>query len=227
MNDVAGDREARIRALFPLVKKIARRVHRIVPGSDIDDLVGEGSLGLLRAVDTYDETRGPTLEQYASRVVAGAMLNGVRKLDPVSERVRRELREADRERFTLASERGEMPTQLEMEIRRPGLRRATVHSHRYAPLSLDGPLPANERLSADSAADPAAIAVVRGELAEVHDAISRLSPRQQRLVHLHYFRERSLHHIGKAFQISPQRASQLHLAALKSLRKALHGAVAR
>lgn len=222
MSDVADEREARIRALFPLVRKIARRVQRIVPGSDIDDLVGEGSLGLLRAVDTYDGSRGPTLEQYASRVVAGAMLNGVRKLDPVSERVRREIREADRERFTLANERGEMPTQLEMEARRPALRRAALHSHRHTPLSLDGPLPANEHIAPDSGSDPAVITIHRGEVAQVHDAIARLSPRQQRLVHLHYFGDRSLHHIGKTFQISPQRASQLHLAALKSLRKALH-----
>ena len=220
-----GDREAQIRALFPLVKKIARRVQRIVPGSDVDDLVGEGCLGLIRAVDTFDATRGPTIEQYVSRVVAGAMLNGVRRLDPVSERVRRELREADRERFALASERGEMPTQREMEERRPALRRAMLHSHRHAPLSLDGPLPANERVAIDTSTDPALIAALRGEVQCVREAVTRLSPRQQRLVELHYFNERSLHQIGKAFEISPQRASQLHLAALKALRKALHGSL--
>lgn len=223
----AGDRETQIGALFPLVRKIARRVQRLVPGSDIDDLAGEGGLGLIRAVDTFDPARGPTLEQYASRIVAGAMLNGIRRLDPVSERVRRELREADRERFTLASERGEMPTQREMEERRPGLRRATLHSHRYAPLSLDGPLPANERVSIDTSTDPALIAAVRSEMQGVREAVTRLSPRQQRLVEMHYFGERSLHQIGETFEISPQRASQLHLAALKALRKALHGSLAR
>ena len=222
-----AEREARIRALFPLVRKIARRVQRLVPGSDIDDLAGEGALGLIRAVDTFDPGRGPTLEQYASRVVAGAMLNGIRRLDPVSERVRRELREADRERFALANERGSLPTQREMEERRPALARAMLHSHRYAPLSLDGPLPANERVAIDATGDPAIIATRRSEMQSIREAVARLSVRHQRLVEMHYFGERSLHQIGKAFEISPQRASQLHLAALKALRKALHGSLAR
>jgi RNA polymerase sigma factor for flagellar operon FliA len=217
-------RESHIRDLFPLVKKIARRVHRLIPGSDPDDLVGEGSLGLIRAVDSYDASRGPSLEQYAARIIAGAMLNGLRKLDPVSERVRREVREAERERYLLVTELGAMPTQREMEQRRPALRRASTHAFRYTPLSLDGPLPAGERLSGDWGADPGAIAAQRGERECVRTALLALPVRQQRVLALHYFRGRSLHQIGKELAISPQRASQLHLAAIKNLRKALHGA---
>ncbi len=218
------DREARIRDLFPLVKKIARRVHRLVPGADLDDLIGEGSLGVIRAVDSFDASRGASLEHYAARIVSGAMLNGLRKLDPVSERVRREVREADRERYALASATGAMPTQQQMEQRRPALRRATTHAYRYTPLSLDGPLPAGERLSGDWNADPGAIAAARSECEAVRAALHRLSPRQQHVLALHYFRGKSLHQIGRALAISPQRVSQLHLAAIKNLRKVLHGA---
>jgi RNA polymerase sigma factor FliA len=218
------DREAQIRELFPLVRRIARRVHRLIPGSDVDDLVGEGSLGLIRAVDSFDRTRGPSLEQYAGRIIAGAMLNGLRKLDPVSERVRREVREAERERYALATHSGAMPTQQEMEERRPALRRAATHAYRYTPLSLDGPLPTGEQLSGDWSADPGAIAAQRSERESVRAALHRLSPRQQHVIALHYFRGKSLHQIGEALAISPQRASQLHLAAIKHLRKVMHGA---
>jgi len=128
------DREALIRELFPMVKKIARRISRMVPGSDLDDLVGEGCVGLIRAVDSFDPQRGPTLEHYARRICAGAMLNGIRRLDPVSERVRREIREAERERFALATQTGVMPSQREMEQRRPALRRARATTSRYRPL---------------------------------------------------------------------------------------------
>lgn len=227
MNEAPGGREETIRSLFPLVRKIARRIHRLVPGSDLDDLVGEGSVGLIRAVDSYDPSRGPTLEGYASRIVAGAMLNGIRKLDPVSERVRREIREAERERYALASLRGTLPTQHEMEQRRPALRRATVHVHRHAPLSLDGPLPPSEFVTPDEAADPARIASERYELERLRRAVESLSQRQRRLLALHYFGERSLHQIGRDFAISPQRASQLHLAALRQLRKHFELAGAR
>ncbi|HKU68504.1 MAG TPA: sigma-70 family RNA polymerase sigma factor [Candidatus Baltobacteraceae bacterium] len=218
------DREAQIRDLFPLVKKIARRVHRLIPGSDVDDLVGEGSLGLIRAVDSFDASRGTSLAHYAARLISGAMLNGLRKIDPVSERVRREVREADRERYALATQLGEMPTQQQMEERRPALRRAVMHAHRYTPLSLDEKLPMGERVSVDWEADPGAIAAASDERACVRAALHRLSPRQRHVVALHYFRGKSLHQIGEALAISPQRASQLHQAAMKNLRKVLHGA---
>jgi RNA polymerase sigma factor for flagellar operon FliA len=217
-------REQQIRDLFPLVKKIARRIHRLIPAAELDDLVGEGSVGLIRAVDSFDPSRGPSLELYALRVISGAMLNGLRKLDPVSERVRREVREAERDRFLLATQLGAMPTQQQMEQLRPALRRATAHAYRYAPLSLDGPLPYGERLSGDWEADPAAIAASRSESESVRAALHRLSPRQRHVLALHYFRGKSLHQIGKALAISPQRASQLHLAAIRNLKKALYGA---
>ena len=83
MNE-AADREERIRRMFPLVKRIARRVKRMVPGFDVEDLIGDGSVGLIRAVHSFDATRGPTAMQYAQRLIAGAMLNGIRRMDPVS-----------------------------------------------------------------------------------------------------------------------------------------------
>lgn len=196
----------------------------MIPGSDLDDLVGEGCIGLIRAVDTYDVSRGPALQKYAARLIAGSMLNGIRKLDPVSERVRKELRDAERERYALATSSGAVPTQHEMEQRRPGLRRAAMHAYRYTPLSLDGPLPAGEQLSCDWAGDPALIASVQTEREGVHEALRRLPPRQRHVLHLHYFSGHSLHQIGRLLSISPQRASQLHLAALKNLRAAIHAA---
>lgn len=220
-------RDETIESLFPLLRKIARRVHRLVPGASFDDLIGEGCVGLIRAVDSYDPQRGTTLEGYATKVVAGAMLNGLRRSDPVSERVRREIREADRERYALASERGQLPSRQEMEERRPALRRAMIHAYRYAPLSLDSALPDDESLAPNWNDDPARLAVERNDRLRVHAAMNTLSLRQRRVLHLHYYAGRSLHDIGTLLKVSPQRASQLHLAALHNLRKALHVAPAR
>lgn len=196
----------------------------MVPGSELDDLIGDGCVGLIRAVDSFDPDRGPTLQAYAARIIAGSILNGLRRTDPVSERVRRELREADRERYDLAAELGRLPTQREMERRRPALRRATLHAYRYAPLSLDAPLPVEESLSGDWSCDPALVAGVRLDGAHVRNALETLSDRQRSVVTLYYFGGKSLHDIGRALAISPQRASQLHSAALRNLRKAMHAA---
>lgn len=213
------DREEQIRNLMPLVRRIARRIARVVGGADFDDLVGDGSVGLIRAVDSFDPSYSVTLEQYARRVIAGAMLNGVRRLDPVSERVRRTLREGERERFALANERGVLPAILEMEQRLPALKRARTEAHRGTPVSIDAPLPSGERFDFRTADDPQTIALENAERSRVHGAIALLPPRERRLVIAHYFAEQSLRALSDEMNVSPQRVSQLHLIAIARMRR--------
>src|SRR5579863_9976350 len=135
------EREARIRELFPLVRRIAQRIRKMVPGTELDDLIGDGSIGLIRAVDQFDEARGPSFEHYARRLIAGAMLNGVRRMDPVSERSRRSAREGEELRYAIAVRTGVMPTLVEIERQRPAFKRTLAATHCGTPLSLDAPLP--------------------------------------------------------------------------------------
>src|SRR5580704_8532560 len=190
-----SEREDAIRQMFPMVRSTARRVGRLVPAADIDDLVGDGCIGLIRAVDTFDPFRGAALETYARRLILGSMLNGLRKLDPVSERARRKIREADRDRHALAQARGTMPSMREMEERTAGLRSARCAAFRLAPLSLDA---VNGSEGApDPHGDPARIALAAGERREVVEAIGLLPDRQRRIVALHYYSRLSLHAIGQ------------------------------
>ena len=130
-----GERDEQIRDLLPIVKKLARRLKRLVPTFDLDDLVGDGSVGLIRAVDSFDPHRGPELCDYARRLVVGAMLNGIRRMDPVSERSRRIVRDGENRRYSLAAALGAVPTSNEMEQRYPGYRRAIAAAYRGQPLS--------------------------------------------------------------------------------------------
>ncbi|HEX3468107.1 MAG TPA: sigma-70 family RNA polymerase sigma factor [Candidatus Elarobacter sp.] len=205
--------------LLPIVRQIARRVQRMVPSADLDDLIGDGSLGILRALDAYDAARGVSLETYARRVILGAILNGVRRMDPVSERMRRTIRVAERTRYALAQELGTLPTPREMERRVPGLYRARVQATRRIPLSLDAPLPiGGEQLELDLAADPQQIVLERLKRERIHAAIDALPPRQRDVVLGHYFAERHLRILAESLGISPQRVSQLHLMAIDRLR---------
>src|SRR5579863_9922518 len=108
------EREETVRKFFPLVKKIARRIHTLVPSVDLGDLIGDGSVGLIRAVDQYDASRGIPLEHYARALISGAMLNGIRRMDPVSERVRRAVRDGEAARYRMAMERGSVPGNAEI-----------------------------------------------------------------------------------------------------------------
>lgn len=215
------DRETQIRELLPLVRRIARRITRLVGGADLDDLVGDGSVGLIRAVDSFDPSRGLTLEQYARRIVAGAMLNGIRRLDPVSERVRRTVRDAERERFEIATQRGELPSMAEMEQRVTALRRARTEAYRGTPISIDAPLPASERFGFAADTDPGNVAVAELERETLQRSLGILPPRERALIIKHYYADCSLRTLSREMDVSPQRASQLHRAALGRLRGTL------
>lgn len=218
------DREALIREHLPLVKKIARRIHRLVPSVDVDDLVGDGSIGLIRAVDHFDPARGPSLEQYARQLIAGAMLNGIRRMDPVSERARRALRDGETERYRIAVERGSVPSNAEMEAIAPGFERATLAAQCGVPLSIDAPLPEGESMPSNWSEDPAVIVAARDDARGLRAVVDALPERQRQLVHAHYYSNHSLRDIGKRMRVSPQRASQLHVAAIIKLKKAVDAA---
>jgi RNA polymerase sigma factor for flagellar operon FliA len=217
----ADERERHVRKLFPVVFKIAHRVARICRVPDEDDLVGDGALGLVRALDSYDATRGVSLDRYARHVILGAMLNGLRRKDPISERARRRVREAERvqaARETPLSER-------ELEEALPGAARARAQVERGLPLSLDAPLPAGARIGIDWSNDPARLYESIARERAVYRALERLSPRQREIVVQHYFAETPLRAISESMSVTPQRVSQLHCAALHRMRAAVIGEV--
>lgn len=219
---MTDERDAVVSALLPLVRRVARRLKRLVPSLDVDDLIGDGAIGLIRAVDSFDPLRGPQLTEYARRLVVGAMLNGIRRMDPVSERARRIVRDGENQRFALAAVRGELPTAAEMEGRCPGYRRALAAAYRGQPLSLDAPLPRGESVAQDWSDDPARIVERRSERAMLAALIDGLPQRQREVVLLHYFNETSLRSVGRRLAISPQRASQLHISAITRLKRQTH-----
>ncbi|MGA8473594.1 MAG: sigma-70 family RNA polymerase sigma factor [Candidatus Cybelea sp.] len=218
----AAEREERVRSLMPLTRKLARRLKRLVRNLDADDLVGDGCVGLIRAVDSFDPQRGPRLDEYARRLIVGAMLNGIRRMDPVSERARRTVRDGENQRYAIAAARGDVPNAQEMERHCPGYRRALAAAYRGQPLSLDAPLPIGESLSGDWSHDPGRIVGDRCERAWLAELISGLPPRQRQVVVLHYFNGKSLRAVGKQLAISPQRASQLHISAIAGLKRQTH-----
>lgn len=213
------ERERTIRNLLPIVRAIAKRIHRLVPIVALDDLVGDGSVGLIRAVDAYDPSYGTTLETYARRLILGNMLNGVRRMDPVNERARRELREAQRQRYEIAASSGSLPSLNEMCAARPHLRAALRQVHEAVPFSLDRRLPDDAEEPLDAAADPALIVDARLDLARLQRMVRRLNPRYRALLMRHYYFDESLSHIGRQMAISSQRVSQMHVTALRHLRK--------
>ena len=86
-------RDAAILQDLDLVNRIARNFHRRVPPCvAFDDLASAGMIGLIQAVDRFDQTRGLKFRTYAQHRIWGAMQDFLRDEDPISRTERRRVR---------------------------------------------------------------------------------------------------------------------------------------
>ncbi len=76
--------------LLPLVKRVAFKIREHLPARvEVDDLLGNGVLGLVDAVAKFDTNKRVKLESYARHRVRGGILDGLRNADPASRDLRR------------------------------------------------------------------------------------------------------------------------------------------
>lgn len=88
-------RDAAIIQNLGLVKNLARRFRQRVPACvTIDDLTSAGMIGLIEAVDRFDNSRGLKFRSYAQHRIRGAMMDFLRGEDPLSRDERRRIRQS-------------------------------------------------------------------------------------------------------------------------------------
>ncbi|RYJ00270.1 MAG: sigma-70 family RNA polymerase sigma factor, partial [Actinomycetales bacterium] len=113
-----GDRDARDRLVVhysPLVKFVAGRVRSGLPASvDQNDLVSDGVLGLMDAVDKFEPERGLQFQTYAVTRIRGAIVDGLRGADWVPRSVRERIRDIDAAQTRLEARLGRTPTDEEV-----------------------------------------------------------------------------------------------------------------
>ena len=90
-------REEIVHKYLHLVKYVAGRVSvNLPPNVELNDLINDGILGLIDAIEKYDDSRGVKFETYAITRINGAILDALRALDWVPRAVRQRARELDR-----------------------------------------------------------------------------------------------------------------------------------
>lgn len=88
-------REELILSHMPQVKLLARRLHRRCPQVEFDDLMSVGTIGLIQAVDRFDPDRHLKLKTLAEHRIRGALLDYLRRIDPLPRSVRRFQKQRD------------------------------------------------------------------------------------------------------------------------------------
>ena len=234
-----GSRELLVASHLGLVRSVASRYRDL--GLPFDDLVQEGSLGLLDAVDHYDRRRGCSFESYARfrvrRAIRNALTDQARLIRLPKQMVERRRAIARAEARLAAEASGDRPTPAELAAE-TGLSVAAVADARsagLAPISLDQPIRPDgsslESVMADpDSGDPELTAIEHEQAEMLRAALDKLPERQRRVVTLRWgIGEPPLTNaeIATELELSPRRAQAIGADALYELRAALETAEAR
>jgi RNA polymerase sigma factor for flagellar operon FliA len=216
------------------VHHVARQLaSRLSTAADLDELVSAGSMGLIQAVDSFDASRGLSFSTYAVPRIRGAILDELRKQDPMTRNVRRRTRDVTRARDTLSGRLQRAPTEGELahvlDVPAETLRKWEIDAEAASVTSLDQPLRADpsgatfgDTLSDDNARGIDELLTHEQEVLQLKEAIAGLKEQERTVLALNYFEELKLQEIATVLGLSVCRISQIRTAALGKLRVALN-----
>jgi RNA polymerase primary sigma factor len=225
-------REQMIKANLRLVVHIARQYEHC--GLPLLDLINEGNIGLMKAVERFDPAKGAKFSTYASLWIKQAIRRG---LAGQARTIRLPVHATDRlyrlrrKSVELRDELGREPTtgELAHELGLPVRRVAALNVAALAPASLDASVGDDESsrlgelVEDKNAAMPGEALAKEGDLAAAVALLKKLDPRAARILRFRFgldgTPEKTLEEIGRQFGLTRERIRQLQNDALMQLRR--------
>jgi RNA polymerase primary sigma factor len=232
MQDAQLAREELILANTRLVVSIAR--HYLGRGIPFLDLIQEGNLGLMRAVEKFDALRGFRFSTYATWWIRQSIS---RSIADTSRTIRMPVHMHDRLRQVyktvqdLEQKLGRVPTLIEL-ARELGINAHKLYwmvSVAQTPLSLDNPIGEDEAndlgttVEDTNAPNPSQVVSTALLKERVEQALASLSPREARVLRMRFGlgqeRAYTLEEVGQKFGLTRERIRQIESKALRHLRQ--------
>jgi RNA polymerase sigma factor for flagellar operon FliA len=223
-----ADKNSLLTEHMPLVKRLAHQMKaKLPPSVEVDDLVQAGMMGLLDAINRYEENHGAQFETYAVLRIRGAMLDELRSSDWMPRSTRANMRKVEQAMAALQQQLGRPPSESEVAkslklsladyqdlLGDSGGHQLVYYEDFHDDEGGDSFL---DRHAVDDA-DPLKSLLDTDFRQTVIDAIDALPPREKMLMGLYYEEELNLKEIGAVMGVSESRVSQLHTQAVARLR---------
>lgn len=233
-SEVASQRRQLLGEHLGLVYHVARQLCRAKQiDAELDELVSAGTIGLIEAFNNFDGSRGLAFSTFAAPRIRGAILDELRRQDPLPRSVRRRSREIVAATQGLTSELGRSPDQ-QMIADRMGVDVATLFRWqseadpgRFISIdrsvndgNLSSRMPDAQLVSA-TADDIEERLTREQEVLQLRRALAELPKQERDVLSLYYFEELKLHEIAALLGVSESRISQIRTKAITRLRSRL------
>jgi RNA polymerase sigma factor for flagellar operon FliA len=209
--------EAKLKQNSPLVRKIAMQIASRLPRSiQLEDLIQEGMLGLLDAINRYEPQPGASFETYAKSRIRGSIYDSLRVEDIIPRHVRDRLTQIERTAEELRQTLGRPAEDHEIAYRL-GMSIEDYFAVLDSSVSItvvDDALPDVE----DETADQVRALQQKQLTARIETKLRELPERERMVLALHYQQDLSFREVAYVLDLTPGRISQLHTQALIRLR---------
>ena len=193
---------------------------------DVDDVINEGVIALMDAIDSFDPTKGAKFETYASLKVRGAVIDYVRRQDWVPRPVRKFARDLDKANSILYNQYDRAPTNSELAeylgITEEKLLKGMADASNTVTLSFEELLYEDNFEGTASSDESSDSRLLRQELREVTaKAIASLKEKERQVITLYYYKNMKYSDIAKVIGVSESRVCQINTKAILALKAAL------
>lgn len=228
-HELAVKQELVMRYLY-IVKSIALQMRDVyISFSQIDDVINEGVIVIMNAIEKFDLEKNVKFETYISKRIKGMIIDMARKHDWVPRSTRKSARDIEEATMALYNETGQFPAaeevaahlEITMEKYQDTMHKAAL----FNVLSLDMVLAEAQENSMQiqipqSEEEQPENCFLKKETSEIlAEGIKILKENEQMVISLYYVEELNMRQIAEVMQVSEPRVSQIHSNGIKKLRQ--------